>query len=76
MTERGTGGSKEFAESDKSREPFRLVPVEADILQRRGTPGPQPGPRFTDEERRRVAQFFILLDEIDRAHARRERKAA
>ncbi|MFN3484486.1 MAG: hypothetical protein ACK44W_03265 [Planctomycetota bacterium] len=39
-------------------------------------PGPKPGPRFSDEERRRVAHLFILLDDIDRAHARRERKAA
>ena len=33
--------------------------------------------RFTVEERRRLADFFTLLDSMDRAHAaRRERKAA
>ncbi len=32
---------------------------------------------FTVEERRRLAEFFILLDRMDRAHAARcERKAA
>lgn len=33
--------------------------------------------RFTVEERRRLADFFVLLDSMDRAHAaRRERKVA
>jgi len=39
-----------------------------------------PGKRmsqFTVEERRRLADFFVLLDSMDRAHAApRERKAA
>ena len=36
------------------------------------------GVRFTVEERERLVQFFILLDQMDRAHARvdQERRAA
>jgi hypothetical protein len=60
----------------ETREPFRLVPVEVGVQERRGKPGPQPGSRYTEEERGRMAAFFILLDKIDRTHARKERKAA
>lgn len=33
-------------------------------------------PRFGEEERRLLADFFILLDQMDRAQARDIRKAA
>jgi len=37
----------------------------------------EPRPRFTPEERRRLAEFFIILDRMDRANAaRRQRKEA
>lgn len=57
-------------------EPSGRMEVKIGSRQRRGEPGPQPGPRFSEETRRRVAGFFILLDEMDRAQARKERKAA
>jgi len=61
----------------ETREPFRLVPVEENVQERRGKPGSPPGPRFGEEARRRMADLFILLDQLDRAQAtRRERKAA
>jgi hypothetical protein len=73
----GQGERKKRPPEGESREPFRLVAVEEDVQERRGTPGPQPGPRFGEEERRRMADLFVLLDQLDRAHAaRRERKAA
>jgi len=33
-------------------------------------------PRFSEDERRLLAEFFILLDQMDRAQARDMRKAA
>lgn len=33
-------------------------------------------PRFSEDERRLLADFFILLDQMDRAQARDMRKAA
>jgi len=62
--------------SEELPEPSKDPEVKEGVRQRRGQPGPQPGPRLTEEERRRLAGFFILLDEMDRAHARSERKAA
>lgn len=38
--------------------------------------GGEPLPRFSEEERRLLADFFILLDQMDRAQVRRMRKAA
>ena len=32
--------------------------------------------RFSEEERRRLADFFILLDRLDRTKSRGKRKAA
>jgi hypothetical protein len=61
----------------ETREPFRLVPVEEDVRERRGKPGSPPGARLSEEASRRMADLFILLDQLDRAQsARRERKAA
>ena len=45
----------------------------------RGTPlagGGGEDSFWTEDARHRVAGFFILLDQMDRAHARGERKAA
>jgi hypothetical protein len=73
----GLGEVKTRSPAGESREPFRLVAVEEGVQDRRGESGPQPGPRFGEEERRRMADLFVLLDQLDRAHAaRRERKAA
>ena len=57
-------------------EPSGVQGVEESIRHSRGDPGTTPGPRFTEEGGRRLAEFFILLDQMDRAHARSERKAA
>ncbi len=38
--------------------------------------GMEANPRFSEEERRLLADFFILLDQMDRAQAREMRKAA
>jgi len=38
--------------------------------------GVQRSPRFSEEERQLLADFFILLDQIDRAQSREMRKAA
>lgn len=55
MTERGTGRSKEFAESDKSREPSQGSRVKGGVRS------------FTVEELDRLARVFRLLDTWDRA---------
>jgi len=73
----GQGERKARPPEGESREPFRIVAVEEDVRQRRGTPGSPPSPRVAEEARRRMADLLILLDQLDRAHAaRRERKAA
>ena len=43
-----------------------------------GGPGEDMGrsPRFSEEERQLLADFFILLDQMDRAQRRDVRKAA
>jgi len=38
--------------------------------------GKEPLPRFSEDELRLLADFFILLDQMDRAQARDVRKAA
>ena len=58
------------------REPTGVQSVQECIRRSRGDPGSTPGPRFTEEEGLRLAEFFILLDQMDRAHTRSERKAA
>ena len=71
------GVGKNLAPEDDRRELSRPDVVQKDVRHQRGASGSPPGPRFTEEERRRLADFFILLDQMDRAHAaRRERKAA
>ncbi len=72
------GETKNCGPEGELPEPSGPVEVEGSVRERRGKPGPQPGSRLTEEERRRLAGFFILLDEIDRAHAQKaqERKAA
>ena len=60
-----------------SSEPFASKPVQGDVRHQRDEPGSPPGPRFTEEERPNLAQFFVLLDQMDRAQsARCERKEA
>lgn len=72
------GSGEQFGSRDVNRrEPSPPSAVEEQVRHQRGASGSPPGPRFTEEERRRLADFFILLDQMDRAHsARRERKAA
>ncbi len=71
-----SGTRRNCGAEDEIPEPSGRKEVKIGGGQRRGEPGAHPGPRFDEETRRRVAGFFILLDEMDRAHARRERKAA
>lgn len=61
----------------ESCKPSRPAAVQEDVRHRRGGPGSPPEPRSTDEEHRLLAQFFVLLDQMDRAHAaRNQRKEA
>jgi hypothetical protein len=67
MTERwSTGGSKNFAGNDESREPSQGSRVQEGVRS------------FTVEELDRLARIFRLLDTWDRAQrsATKERKAA
>lgn len=64
------------ASAAESCEPSQPAAVQEDVRHRRGGPGSPPEPRSTDEEHRLLAQFFVLLDQMDRAPARQERKAA
>ncbi len=78
LQEAGVGNKKDFRTGEaESREPFASKAVQGNVRHQRGEPGPQPGPRFTEEERPILAQFFVLLDQMDRAQsARCERKEA
>ena len=42
----------------------------------RRDPAKESVPRFSEDERRLLAEFFILLDQMDRAQTRDVRKAA
>jgi hypothetical protein len=65
------------APAGDSREPSRARAVQEDVRHPRVEPGSPPDPRFAEEERRLLAQFFVLLDQMDRAHAaRNQRKEA
>ena len=55
MTERWSGGSKEFSKSDESREPCQGSRVKEGVRS------------FTVEELDRLARVFRLLDSWDRA---------
>jgi hypothetical protein len=65
------------ASTAESREPSRPAAVQEDVRHRHGGPGSPPEPRYADEEHHLLAQFFVLLDQMDRAHAaRNQRKEA
>ncbi len=64
------------APAGDSREPSTPAAVQEDVRHPREEPGSPPDPRFAEEDRRLLAQFFVLLDQMDRAPARQERKAA
>jgi hypothetical protein len=64
-------------EKQKHSEPSGRPVVQEDVRHQRGEPGSPPAPRFNEEERRLLAQFFVLLDQMDRAQqARCARKEA
>jgi len=65
------------APAGDSREPSQAGPVQEDVRHPRGEQGSPPDPRFAEEDRRLLAQFFVLLDQMDRAYAaRNQRKEA
>ena len=63
--------------SENRRNVERERPVSAsDSIDQKADMGRELVPRFGEEERRILADFFILLDQMDRAQTREMRKAA
>lgn len=69
MAESPGSGKRRNAERNRRESASDSRDQEADV-------GREFHPRFGEDERRLLADFFILLDQMDRAQARDMRKAA
>ena len=69
MAESPGNEKRQAAERERQDSAWESCDQKADV-------GMNPLPRFGEQERRLLAEFFSLLDRMDRAKARDERKAA